>query len=833
VSGPRILVTGAAGSVGSALVAGLPSAGWSVVALDLASARAEGAEGVQVVVGNAFSDEVLDVVLPGCAGVVHLAAIPGEAPVEDIVASHVVGTACVLRAAQRHGVERAVLASSNHAVGFTPRSELAGVDVRPRPDSFYGVGKVATEALGSMYSDRYGMRVAALRIGTFADRPVSRRHLSTWLSPGDLVRLVDAMLLAPDLTYAAVYGISANTRRWWDLRPGQALGYQPLDDAEAYADEVLASTPEQAADDPDVAYLGGWMATRDVRSGAGAPAAPTAPAASAAQPQADAAPVATGGGDLFSRARAWAAEDPDGDTRNELEALLVADEIEELADRFDGKLEFGTAGLRGRLGAGPNRMNRAVVIRAAAGLCAYQLEHDGGAVVVGYDARHKSDVFARDTARVASGFGLPAMVLPRPAPTPVLAYAIRHLGAAAGVMVTASHNPPQDNGYKVYLGSGSQIVPPVDEEISAKIDAVGSLASVPVADEWVVLGDDVAEHYIERTADLVDPAELRDLRVVYTPMHGVGRDVVLAVFERGGFPPLMVVPRQGDPDPDFPTVAFPNPEEPGAMDLAMAAARESAADLIIANDPDADRCAVGVPTPDGDYRMLRGDDVGVLLGLHMLRRGARGTFANSIVSSSMLGKIAADAGVGFAETLTGFKWIARIPDLSYGYEEALGYCVDPDAVRDKDGVSAALLIAEMASQAKAQGRTLADELDDLARRFGVHATDQLSVRVADLAQIAAVMDRLRAQPPQALGGRTVTSLEDLSEGIDGLPPTDGLRYRLEGGARVIVRPSGTEAKLKCYLEVVVPVASSLAGAREAAAVRLGALKSDLAAAAGL
>ncbi len=565
----------------------------------------------------------------------------------------------------------------------------------------------------------------------------------------------------------------------------------------------------------------GRLATREV-------AAPVEP-----PPAAAAEPAPSASGDLFSRARAWAAEDPDGDTRNELEALLVADELEELADRFDGKLEFGTAGLRGRLGAGPNRMNRAVVIRAAAGLCAHLLERDGGAVVIGYDARHKSDVFARDTARVAAGFGLPAMVLPRALPTPVLAYAIRHLGAGAGVMVTASHNPPQDNGYKVYLGSGSQIVPPVDQEISARIDEVGALATVPAGDDWVVLGDDVANDYVERVAGLVDPTELRDLRVVYTPMHGVGRDVVLAVFERGGFPPLMVVPRQGDPDPDFPTVAFPNPEEPGAMDLAMAAARESAADLIIANDPDADRCAVGVPTGDGDFRMLRGDEVGVLLGMHMLRRGARGTFANSIVSSSMLGKIAADAGVAFTETLTGFKWIAQIPDLAYGYEEALGYCVDPDAVRDKDGVSAALLVAELAAEVKAQGRTLSDELDDLARRFGVHATDQLSVRVDDLSRIGAVMHRLRAEPPQSLGGRAVSEVEDLTEGIGGLPPTDGLRYRLEGGARVIVRPSGTEPKIKCYLEVVVPVASSLAAAREAASVRIAALKTDLAAAAGL
>jgi phosphomannomutase len=293
------------------------------------------------------------------------------------------------------------------------------------------------------------------------------------------------------------------------------------------------------------------------------------------------------------------------------------------------------------------------------------------------------------------------------------------------------------------------------------------------------------------------------------------------------------VPEQAEPDPDFPTVAFPNPEEPGAMDLALAAAREAAADLVLANDPDADRCAVAIPTGGGDYRLLRGDEVGALLGVHLLRRGARGTFATSIVSSSLLGKLAADAGVAYAETLTGFKWIAQVPDLAYGYEEALGYCVDPESVLDKDGISAALLIAEMAAQLKAQGRVLTDELDDLARRHGVHATDQLSVRLPDLSQIAAAMSRLRSAPPASLGGRSVQLVEDLADGVGGLPPTDGLRYRLDGGARVIVRPSGTEPKLKCYLEVVVPVASSLTAAREAAAERIEALKADLSVAAGI
>jgi phosphomannomutase len=535
-------------------------------------------------------------------------------------------------------------------------------------------------------------------------------------------------------------------------------------------------------------------------------------------------------GDLFDQAHQWLAEDPDEDTRTELEALLVADDVEELADRFDGRLEFGTAGLRGALGAGPNRMNRAVVIRAAAGLAAYLEERGGGTVVIGYDARHKSDIFARDTAEVMAGAGLGAVVLPRPLPTPVLAYAIRALGCAAGVMVTASHNPPQDNGYKVYLGTGSQIAPPSDAEISAHIDAVERLADVPRGDSWTLLGDDVLEGYLDRVSGLVDPTVQRDLRIVYTPMHGVGRDVVVAAFEAGGFPPLMVVPAQGDPDPDFPTVPFPNPEEPGAMDLALAVARESAADLVIANDPDADRCAVAIRDGEHGYRLLRGDEVGALLAVHLIRRGVTGTLACSIVSSTLLGKIAADAGLGFAETLTGFKWIAQVPGLAYGYEEALGYCVDPDSVRDKDGISAAILVAELAAQLKSEDRSLADELDTIARRHGVHATDQLAVRVDDLADIATMMERLRADPPTSFGGRAVEAVDDLAIGSADLPPTEGLRFRLVGDARVVVRPSGTEPKLKCYLEVVVPVTASVAVAREAAAERMAAIKRDLAAA---
>jgi phosphomannomutase len=562
--------------------------------------------------------------------------------------------------------------------------------------------------------------------------------------------------------------------------------------------------------------------------------------------------------DLLDEARAWLADDPDADTRAELTTLLRQAEagdaaaVDAIADRFAGRLQFGTAGLRGALGAGPNRMNRAVVIRAAAGLAAYLRERGGTSVVVGFDARYKSAEFARDTCAVMVGAGLEATVLPRPLPTPVLAYAIRHLGADAGVMVTASHNPPEDNGYKVYLGDGSQIVPPADEEISAAIDAVASVASVPMADSgWRTLADSEAlEPYVARAAAVALPGGPRQVSAVYTPLHGVGAEVIRDAIVGAGFPAPQTVAEQADPNPDFPTVAFPNPEEPGAIDLALELARGTGADLVLANDPDADRCAVAAPMRDGAWRMLRGDEVGALLASHLVARepGLTGTFACSIVSSSLLGKIAAAHGLDYAETLTGFKWIGRIDGLRFGYEEALGYCVDPDAVRDKDGVSAAVLVLELAAALRAEGRTLADALDDVAREYGLHATDQLSVRVDDLAQIGAAMDRLRSTPPTSLGGRAVEQIDDLAAGDGGLPPTDGLRYRLAGDARVIVRPSGTEPKIKCYLEVVVPVGDEadavddvegvnavddVDAARRIAADQLTSLKADLATAAGL
>ena len=541
---------------------------------------------------------------------------------------------------------------------------------------------------------------------------------------------------------------------------------------------------------------------------------------------------------LLDRARSWAAADPDEQTRTELEALIAAVEAggdaADLTDRFTGTLEFGTAGLRGALGAGPNRMNRVVVLRTAAGLAAYLRDQGAsGGVVIGYDARHNSDVFARDTAEVMTGAGFAAHLMPRPLPTPLLAFAIRELGCVAGVMVTASHNPPQDNGYKVYLGDGSQIVPPADIEISQQIAAIGRLEDVPRGGPGKVLGEDIVDRYLDTVADLAGDGP-RDLRIVYTPLHGVGGTSVLQVLETAGFAAPQVVEQQEQPDPEFPTVSFPNPEEPGSMDLAMALAERTDADLVVANDPDADRCAAAVPGLHG-WRMLRGDEVGALLARHLLHAGRTGTYAASIVSSSLLGKQAAAAGQPFVETLTGFKWISRVPDLAFGYEEALGYCVDPEHVRDKDGVSALLLLCEVAAQAKADGRTLTDLLDDIALEHGLHATDQLSLRVSDLSVIAGAMQRLREAPPTALGGLEVQQAEDLTTGSADLPPTDGLRYRLADGARVIVRPSGTEPKIKAYLEVVLAVdpEDGVEAARISAAGRLDALRNDVKAAMGL
>ncbi|WP_018786093.1 phospho-sugar mutase [Micromonospora sp. CNB394] len=545
--------------------------------------------------------------------------------------------------------------------------------------------------------------------------------------------------------------------------------------------------------------------------------------------------------DLRGRAERWLADDPDPADRAELRAVLdgLPGTAADLADRFAGPLTFGTAGLRGPLRAGPNGMNFAVVTQAAAGLVGWLAAQGGeGPLVIGYDARRGSRAFAERTAQVATGAGRPALLLPRPLPTPVLAFAVRQLGAVAGVMVTASHNPPQDNGYKVYLGAqlggelgaGAQIVPPADAGIEAAIRAVGPLAAVPLGPAGQVLGDDLVAAYVERAAAVVAPAGPRDLKVAYTPLHGVGAAVLTAAFARAGFGVPGMVPEQAEPDPAFPTVSFPNPEEPGAVDLLVALADRTGADLAVANDPDADRCAVAVRDA-GSWRMLRGDEVGALLADHLMRRGVTGLYATTIVSSALLRAMTAARGLPYDETLTGFKWIVRAgggrEPLVYGYEEALGYCVAPAHVRDKDGITAALTVAELAAGLKAEGRTLLDRLDELAAEFGVHHTEQLSVRVEDLRVIADAMARIRAATPAALLGQPVTEASDL------LPDADVVILRTDA-ARVVIRPSGTEPKLKAYLEVVEPVrGGDVPAARQRARAAVTELRNEIAAVLGL
>jgi phosphomannomutase len=542
--------------------------------------------------------------------------------------------------------------------------------------------------------------------------------------------------------------------------------------------------------------------------------------------------------DLLDDARAWIAQDPDPVTRTELDALVARAEageqaaMDDLAERFSGRLEFGTAGLRGELGAGPMRMNRVLVAQAAAGLAAYLLaREEHPSVVIGYDGRHNSAVFARDSAAILAGAGVQATILPRPLPTPVLAFAVRELRASAGIMVTASHNPARDNGYKVYLGGadeGAQIVPPADGEIAAEIARAAAVAfsDHPVSSDVHTAAESLVDEYVRRTAEVAGHPE--PLRYVYTPMHGVGREVAEKVFASAGFAAPIVVAAQADPNPDFPTVAFPNPEEPGALDLAFAAAREAGADVVIANDPDADRVAVGVPDTDAvaGWRRLTGNEIGWLLGWRVARASRAGTLACSLVSSPALREVARVHGLDFVETLTGFKWISRAPGLVYGYEEALGYLVDPGKVRDKDGISAAVAVLSLFSELRAAGETLESHLDAFALEFGAFASAQISIRVADLAEIPRAMGRLRAEPPAEIGGIPVDGVDDFLLGVDGFPANDILRLRLAGGGRVIVRPSGTEPKLKCYLDASSAEGSS-AERRAAAAATVEALEAGM------
>lgn len=525
-------------------------------------------------------------------------------------------------------------------------------------------------------------------------------------------------------------------------------------------------------------------------------------------------------------ARAWIAQDPDPETRAELSDVLAAAEAgdrsaaADLIDRFAGRLAFGTAGLRGRLGAGSNRMNRVLVTQAAAGLAGYLLEKAGPdappVVVIGYDGRRGSAQFARDSAEIFAGSGIRAILLPRMLPTPVLAFAVRHLGADAGVMVTASHNPPDDNGYKVYLGGaddGAQIVPPADAEIAAHIQRIadaGDISVLPRSADHETVGDEIVEAYVAATATVAPaPAGAAGMRWVYTAMHGVGSETLMRILDTAGYPRPVQVAQQAEPDGRFPTVAFPNPEEPGAMDLAFETARAADAEFVLANDPDADRLAVAIPDPavEGGWRRLTGNQIGLLLGWRAARRAAEGgaaagaSLACSLVSSPALQVVAERYGLDFHATLTGFKWISRAPGLVFGFEEALGYLVNPETVKDKDGISAAVAILGLAAEAREQQRTLADLLADFDAEFGHVASGQVSVRVDDLAIIGRIMTALRSAPPTRIGTAAVVSFEDLAAPVTGPPIGDILRLWVDGDARILVRPSGTEPKLKLYLDV--------------------------------
>jgi phosphomannomutase len=519
---------------------------------------------------------------------------------------------------------------------------------------------------------------------------------------------------------------------------------------------------------------------------------------------------------LLAEVEEWISLDPDPRTAAQLRQWIDENNESELKRCFSGFLQFGTAGLRGPVGPGPSCMNRAVVQRAAAGIAAYMKKRGLNSVVIGRDARYGSEDFTEESAQVFSGAGMQVSVLPRPLPTPVLAYAVTALGADVGIMVTASHNPPEDNGYKVYLGgtvdgvryAGSQIVPPADIDIAAEIANINS--AQPKGTVWQILDETVFDGYVAATSKL---ARINaDVRVVYSAMHGVGTETLLATFKSAGFAEPILVTEQAQPDPDFPTVKFPNPEEPGAIDLSLKLAAEVGADIVIANDPDADRCAAAIDDPNLGWRMLRGDEVGAILGHYIattMKQSCFGkSFANSIVSSSVLGKIAKTHGIEFHETLTGFKWLAKIPNLRFGYEEALGYAVDAISVNDKDGISAALLLAQCAAELKRDGHTMAGYLKNIWETYGYHGTEQISIRVSNIAQVDKVLERIRNHHPESLSGIELTRFIDLSQPEDDLPSTNGVTMWFGENIRVIVRPSGTEAKLKCYIEVCAASASS-------------------------
>lgn len=552
--------------------------------------------------------------------------------------------------------------------------------------------------------------------------------------------------------------------------------------------------------------------------------------------------------DLIEEKRAlamrWMADDPDPKTRAETQAMLDGDPedpavVAALTTAFGATLRFGTAGLRGRLGPGPSQMNRALVRRASAGFGRHLLsKFSSGAVVVGFDARYGSKVFAEDTARVLEGLGLAVYLDDRPRPTPCLAFAVKHLGCVGGVMVTASHNPPADNGYKVYWADAAQIIPPHDVAIAGQIEAIPDLTAIRLGEVKAIrpLPAEVQTAYAAEVDALRCYDGPTDLKIVYTAMHGVGRDTVVETLTRNGYTDLHPVAAQAEPDPDFPTVSFPNPEEPGALDLALADANRLGADVILANDPDADRLAVAIPA-NGGFRVLSGNELGALIAADRLKYAEHGDnplVATTVVSSQLLARQAKAANVAFAETLTGFKWIANAAmahdgRFLFGFEEAIGYSVG-EVVRDKDGVSAALIVCDLLARARRAGRTALDLLAEIYQEHGVHRSAQHSIRLPGAegaAKIAAIMRGLRAEPPKTIAGQEVVKVFDfMDESASELPATNLLRFTLADGARVLARPSGTEPKLKFYFEVVGPLGAGLAVGEAAADARLSAVMDD-------
>jgi len=521
---------------------------------------------------------------------------------------------------------------------------------------------------------------------------------------------------------------------------------------------------------------------------------------------------------LRAAAEAWLAQDPDPETRAELQAVLDSGDEAALADRMGSRIGFGTAGLRGLVGAGSNRMNRVLVGQAAAGIGNYLLAKaapgETPSVVIGFDARKNSRIFAQDSAEILAGMGITVVIYDRYVATPMISFAVKCQNLSAGIMVTASHNPRGDNGYKVYLGGangGSQIVEPVDAEIAAEIAKVAESTTfdeLPKSSRYSTVPEAAIDYYFELAERLTHPMAVRtELKVVYTPLHGVGCAWMQRMLAENGFADPILVTEQIDPNPDFPTTPFPNPEEDGALDLALETARANSADLVVANDPDADRVAIAVrddASPGGYYR-LSGDEIGLLLGWQLATDRATssqgGVLAESIASSGALAEVARLTNLGHVETLTGFKWIARVPNLVFGYEEALGYSVDPQHVPDKDGLTAALVLIELAENLAATDRTLLDQLATIQQAIGYFLTSQVSVRLESIAAVKARMTEIVAAPPREIAGLAAT-VRSLDEAYPELPFTPGLRIDLAGDRRILIRPSGTEAKLKCYLRVI-------------------------------